>query len=188
MDVWSVVTRALLTHLQSTAFRSLRSHFEWSHVWFQHIVLLRVLQRAGLHLHHGRRLRDALVLQLSPLPVRFFSVQRLSSAFLQQRSHQRFLRQLEPVLHQLHAERLQPLSGHHLVRQHWPGLGCHLPGECRILRTKRHKWPLTDVSFSGYISRGLDGHHVLRSRRSQLLGLDLFCSFDRCECNVFNYI
>lgn len=40
----------------------------------------------------------------------------------------------------------------------------------------------TDSFFSvcaGYKSGRMDGHNVLRARRSLLLGLDLFCPFDR---------
>lgn len=71
------------------------------------------------------------------------------------------MRQLESVLHELHATGRQSISGYDFLRQHRNGLGGHFPS---------------------YIARRLDGYYVLCAGCAQLLGLDLFRAVD---CGMF---
>ena len=51
---------------------------------------------------------------------------------------QEWVRELEPILHQMHDRPHQPIQRGHLLRQHWPCLGRHLPRNLPWGMDRRH--------------------------------------------------
>lgn len=69
--------------------------------------------------------------------------------------------ELESILHELHTIGSESISWDHFIWQHRHGMGCNLLGD---------------------LTGRMDRHNVLRARRAQLLGLDLFCAIDCGTC------
>lgn len=76
----------------------------------------------GLHLLARRRERHALVFRFAAHSARRDHMQRHG----QHGAGQRVVRQLESLLHGVQVAGREPVPGHHIVRQHRPGVGGHI--------------------------------------------------------------
>lgn len=97
--------------------------------FMQHIVLLRVLERVGLHLHDAWGQWNALLWRLPAVQIWAFGVQWDGEAILLQCSNKYILCELEPVLYELHAEGIKSFSRHDIIRQYWTCLGGYIFGK-----------------------------------------------------------